>query len=320
MEEANENCCAVSRPVSEDASGKAAPQHIKKSSQAQTTQDMVRIEGGSFLMGTNSKEGFPADGEGPIRKMNVDSFYMDPYTVTNAEFKTFIDETGYQTDAERFGWSFVFYMLISEETMKTVDQKVQNTPWWYVVNGADWAHPEGPETTIADRLDHPVVHISWNDTQAYCAWSGKRLLTETEWEYAARGGLQQKTYAWGDELTPNDEHYCNIWQGTFPEENTLADGYLSTAPVHSFPPNGYGLYQMAGNVWEWCSDWFAINIHHRGGKDNPQGAEDGETRVMRGGSYLCHKSYCNRYRVAARSANTPDSSTGNLGFRTAKDV
>lgn len=320
MEQANKSCCAASRNSKQDMSVDQVSQKLKTSSKKHSTNDMVRIEGGEFLMGTNSKTGFPADGEGPIRKIKVDAFYIDPYTVTNAEFKTFIDETQYKTDAERFGWSFVFYKLLSEATLKTVDQKVHQTPWWYVVQGANWAHPEGPESTIADRLDHPVIHISWNDAQAYCEWAGKRLPTEAEWEYAARGGLQQKMYPWGDELTPNGEHYCNIWQGAFPETNTLEDGYLGTAPVNSYPPNGYGLYQVAGNVWEWCSDWFATNIHQRGGKDNPKGANNGESRVMRGGSYLCHHSYCNRYRVAARSSNTPDSSTGNLGFRCAKDA
>jgi len=320
MEKENKSCCAASRESQQDVSTDRPSQKIKKSRREHITDDMVFIEGGQFLMGTNSKEGFPADGEGPIRKITIDSFYIAPYTVTNAEFKAFIDETGYKTEAEHFGWSFVFYKLISEETLKTVKQKVQQTPWWYVVQGADWAHPEGPESTIDDRLDHPVIHISWNDAQAYCKWAGMRLPTESEWEYAARGGLQQKMFPWGDELTPNGEHYCNIWQGTFPEENTKEDGYLGTAPVHSFPPNNYGLYQVAGNVWEWCSDWFATNIHKRGGKDNPKGAEDGDSRVMRGGSYLCHHSYCNRYRAAARSSNTPDSSTGNLGFRVVKDV
>lgn len=230
MEKQNKSCCAASRESQQDISTDRPSQKIEKSSREHTTDDMVFIEGGQFLMGTNSKEGFPADGEGPIRKITIDSFYIAPYTVTNAEFKAFVDETDYKTEAEHFGWSFVFYKLISEETLKTVKQKVQQTPWWYVVQGADWAHPEGPESTIEDRLDHPVIHISWNDAQAYCEWAGMRLPTEAEWEYAARGGLQQKMFPWGDELTPNGEHYCNIWQGNFPEENTKEDGYLGTAP------------------------------------------------------------------------------------------
>lgn len=278
------------------------------------------IPGGKFLMGTNVGDGFPEDGEAPIHNVRVRPFKMARHTVTNAQFRDFIQATGYVTDAEKFGWSFVFYMFVSEETKRSVKQKVQGTPWWWVVEGATWDHPEGPDSNMADRMDHPVVHVSWNDATAYCDWAGVRLPTEAEWERAARGGLEQKRYPWGDELVPGGEHQCNIWQGDFPQTNTEDDGYTGTAPAVSFPPNGYGLYNMSGNVWEWCSDWFATNIHKRGGKDNPAGPDSGESRVIRGGSYLCHHSYCNRYRVAARSANTPDSSTGNMGFRVVYDA
>lgn len=308
------NCCAASRP--DNKKMKIAPQqNVKSSGNKVSYDDMVYIPGGSFLMGTNQKEGFPADGEGPIRKVKVDPFYMDAHTVTNAQFKAFIADTGYITEAEQYGWSFVFYHFISPQTAEKVKQKVQGTPWWWVVEGAVWNHPAGPDSTIEGRMDDPVVHVSWNDAQAYCDWADKRLPTEAEWEFAARGGLEQKTYPWGDELTPNGLHQCNIWQGTFPETNNKEDGYIGTAPAKSFPANGFGLYNMSGNVWEWCSDWFSKNIHRRGGRDNPKGPETGEARVMRGGSYLCHHSYCNRYRVAARTSNTPDSSTGNIGFR-----
>ncbi|MUV37279.1 Formylglycine-generating enzyme [Lentibacillus sp. JNUCC-1] len=271
-------------------------------------------------MGTTSKEGFPDDGEGPIHKVKVDPFYMDIHTVTNRQFQRFIEATGYVTEAEQFGWSFVFYLFVDEADLGNVRQRVPGVPWWLVVDGATWAHPEGPHSSVEWRWDHPVVHVSWNDAQAYCQWAGLRLPTEAEWEFAARGGLKQNKYAWGDELTPGGEHYCNIWQGDFPRHNTGEDGFVGTAPAKSFPENGYGLYNVAGNVWEWCSDWFATNIHKRGGRDNPQGPDSGETRVMRGGSYLCHHSYCNRYRVAARTSNTPDSSTGNMGFRCVRDV
>jgi formylglycine-generating enzyme required for sulfatase activity len=167
------------------------------------------------------------------------------------------------------------------------------------------------------RLDHPVVHVSWNDIQAYCIWAGKRLPTEAEWEYAARGGLEGKLFPWGDELEPGGEHRMNVWQGAFPAENTGADGFHGTCPVDRFPPNGFGLHNMTGNVWEWCSDWFHPSFHTRDTRTNPQGPLRGASRSTRGGSYLCHHSYCERYRVAARNSLTPDSTTGNTGFRCA---
>ena len=281
---------------------------------------MIYLSGGDFLMGTSSSEGFADDGEGPVRNITVKPFYMDKFAVTNAQFTEFVEATDYKTEAEQFGWSFVFYSFISEDTAKKVQQTVAGTPWWAVVEGAYWKNPEGPDSTVKDRLNHPVVHISWNDALVYANWAGKRLPTEAEWEYAARGGLEQKIYVWGDTLTPNDEHQCNIWQGTFPNHNTVEDGYIGTAPVDAYQPNHYGLYNMAGNVWEWCSDWFTRSHEEKGGNINPQGPATGESRAMRGGSYLCHKSYCNRYRVAARSSNTPDSSTGNLGFRCVVDL
>lgn len=321
MNEPIKSCCAVSRTdIDEQKNVNLNRQTIQKPSDIIFREKMVTIPGGDFLMGTNEKEGFPADGEGPIRKIHVDPFLMDTTTVTNAEFKRFIEDTSYITDAEKYGWSFVFYMFLSPQTLKKATNRVKETPWWIVVDGATWGHPEGPDSHIDDRMHHPVIHISWNDALAYCEWTGKRLPTEAEWEFAARGGLEQKRYPWGDELHPNGEHYCNIWQGKFPETNEAEDGYAGTAPVDAFSANGFGLYNVSGNVWEWCSDWFAKNIHKRGGRSNPVGPDTGETRVMRGGSYLCHKSYCNRYRVAARSSNTPDSSTGNIGFRCAASI
>nr|WP_242339139.1 formylglycine-generating enzyme family protein [Streptomyces formicae] len=261
---------------------------------------MIDLPGGRFLMGTDDPDGFPADGEGPVREVEVAPFRIAPTAVTNAQFATFVKATGHVTEAERFGFSFVFAGLLSDE-LAAASRPVAAVPWWRAVPGATWRHPEGPGSSFADRQNHPVVHVSWNDAQAYCAWSGTRLPTEAEWEYAARGGLEQRRYPWGDELTPGGRHMCNIWQGEFPSHNTRDDGHLGTAPVKSYRPNGYALYNVVGNVWEWCADWFTPD----------------EARVMRGGSYLCHDSYCNRYRVAARSSNTPDSSTGNIGFRVA---
>lgn len=287
---------------------------------ARAKEGMVLIPGGEFLMGTDSAEGFPADGEGPVRKVKVDPFYISPYAVTNAQFKAFVDDTGYVTEAEKFGWSYVFHLLVSDKVKQTVTKVPKETPWWYVVEGAYWAKPEGEDSDIEDRMNHPVVHITWNDAQAYCRWSGTRLPTEAEWEFAARGGLEQKTYPWGDLLKPDGQHRCNIWQGKFPVKNNASDGYIGTAPVDAYPPNGYGLYNVSGNVWEWCADWFSPRYHLETESINPKYTRPTGSRSMRGGSYLCHRSYCNRYRVAARSSNTPDSSSGNLGFRVAADV
>jgi formylglycine-generating enzyme required for sulfatase activity len=180
---------------------------------------------------------------------------------------------------------------------------------------AYWAQPEGPPSAILDRLDHPVVHVSWNDAKACCQWSQTRLPTEAEWEMAARGGLEQACYPWGSELTPDGRHLCNIWQGNFPDRNTLDDGYLGTAPVYAYEPNGFGLHDVVGNVWEWCEDVFSPRYHHITAATDPLYQESGPSRSLRGGSFLCHDSYCNRYRVAARSSNTPDSSASNTGFR-----
>ncbi|AZN40766.1 formylglycine-generating enzyme family protein [Paenibacillus albus] len=282
--------------------------------------NMILLPGGTFLMGTEDAEGFPDDGEGPIREVELSPFYIDSCTVTNAEFAEFVRRTGYITEAERYGWSYVFHLFVPERVRASESRPVPGLPWWLAVNGASWHRPEGAGSSIEERLDHPVIHISWHDAHRYAQWSGKRLPTEAEWEYAARGGLAQKRYPWGDLLKPGGEHRCNIWQGKFPDKDNASDGYAGTAPVRAFPPNGYGLYQTVGNVWEWCSDWFSRAPAAPGGANNPKGPRNGSSRVMRGGSYLCHNSYCNRYRVAARSSNTPDSSTGNLGFRCAADA
>lgn len=268
-------------------------------------------------MGTNSREGYPSDGEGPVRTVRLEPFWMDSTVVSNAQFARFVSATGYVTEAERFGWSHVFAGLLPHDFPPT--RAVAETPWWRQVHGADWRHPEGPRSSLDRRLDHPVLHVTWHDALVYCQWAAKRLPTEAEWEYAARGGLEQQRYPWGDQLTPAGRHRMNVWQGTFPGVDTGEDGYRGTAPVDAFEPNGFGLWNMTGNVWEWCSDWFSpgypLMARKRGLRDNPTGPAAGDRRVMRGGSYLCHRSYCFRYRVAARSSNTPDSSTGNLGFR-----
>ena len=271
-------------------------------------------------MGSEDRDAFPADGEDPVRSVTVNPFYIDQAHVTNEQFAEFIRSTRYRTEAERFGWSFVFYQFVPTVIARRVQQAVKGAEWWWPVKGAQWNRPNGPGSNLKGRRDHPVAHVSWNDANEYAAWAGKRLPTEAEWEYAARGGLEQARFPWGDELTPDGEHRCNIWQGEFPEKNTLEDGYHGTAPARAFKPNGFGLHNVAGNVWEWCSDWFNPVFHRTGPSLNPEGPPNGQARVIRGGSYLCHVSYCNRYRVAARSSNTPDSTTGNLGFRCAADA
>jgi sulfatase modifying factor 1 len=286
-------------------------------------EGMVVLPGGEFLMGTDDAEGFPADGEGPVRRVRLEPFAVDRTAVTNAQFAAFVRATGYRTETERIGWSYVFHHFLTPRARGRVVGSVAEAPWWLAVKGAFWAKPEGPDSSLRGRHDHPVVHVSWNDALAYCAWAGKRLPTEAEWEYAARGGLEQRRFPWGDELEPGGEHRCNVWQGRFPRLNTAADGYAGTCPADAFPSNGFGLHNVSGNVWEWCADRWSTTHHRReapgGVWENPTGPETGEARVLRGGSYLCHSSYCNRYRVAARSKNTPDSATGNMGFRCAAD-
>lgn len=312
-------CCmpAAGRSVVE-VEGSHAAADAPREHAAVIQSRMVPLPGGAFLMGTDSSEGFPLDGEGPVREVTVDPFAIDRKPVTNELFARFIAATGYRTEAEVFGWSFVFWShLPASRFSELVQDTVAAAPWWCKVNGARWDSPEGPGSDVRKRGDHPVVHVSWNDAIAFCGWSGQRLPTEAEWEYAARGGLTGKTYPWGDKLRPEGKHRCNIWQGEFPKHDTGEDGYAGTCPVEAYPPNGYGLYSVTGNTWEWINDWFSADFHRTAARDNPSGPGEGTNRVTKGGSFLCHKSYCNRYRVAARSSNSPDSSTSNTGFRCA---
>ncbi|MFJ6532759.1 formylglycine-generating enzyme family protein [Microbacterium sp. NPDC091662] len=272
---------------------------------------------GTFLMGDSSGDRNPGDGELPVHPVHLDAFEIDATTVTNADFARFVADTGYRTEAETYGYSAVFHLAVAADPEDSMDP-AGGTPWWSGVRGADWAHPGGRRSDLRSLDDHPVVHISWNDAQAYCMWAGRRLPTEQEWEYAARGGLDRARYPWGDEAVDEGGWRLNIWQGVFPRTNTAEDGWLTTAPVRSFLPNAYGLWQCVGNVWEWCADAFDTDAYRRAATGTAAPVDPGPdaARVLRGGSYLCHASYCNRYRNSARSANTPDSSMGNAGFRT----
>lgn len=282
---------------------------------------MNRVPAGSFSMGSDDPAAVAGDGEGPVRKVCLDDFHIASKVVSNAEFDRFIRESGYVTDAERFGWSYVFGGFVDEAKAEVVGS-VPTAPWWRGIRGADWRCPEGPGSDIEARMDHPVVHVSWNDAVTFCRWAGTRLPSEAEWEKAARGGLHQRRYSWGDELSPGGIHQCNIWQGEFPDHDTGEDGYEGTAPVDAFSPNGYGMFNMIGNVWEWCSDWWSADWHRPIRPEtrvNPRGPIAGNAKVLKGGSYLCHDSYCNRYRLSARTSAPPDSTTGHTGFRTAAD-
>jgi formylglycine-generating enzyme required for sulfatase activity len=249
----------------------------------------------------------------------VKPFAVDPHAVTNAWFAAFVEATGYVTEAERFGWSFVFYGLLPNDSQPT--RGVVGATWWRAVDGASWRCPEGPGSNLDGRERHPVVQVSLNDARAFATWAGGRLPTEAEWEYAARGGLGDVRYPWGDGEPDDGNHFpCNIWQGSFPDRNTAADGYLSTCPVDAFAPNGFGLFNMCGNVWEWCDQPFRIRSTRRALRAADADAVEKGLMLTKGGSYLCHRSYCHRYRIAARTGNTPDSATGHIGFRVVFDL
>ena len=282
--------------------------------------DLVALDAGTFVMGTDDPRGYRDDGEGPAHPVDVGAHAIGRHAVTNDRFGAFVAATGHRTTAERLGDSFVFAGLLPDDFPPT--RGVAAAPWWRLVEGADWRHPEGPQSDVASRGDHPVVHVSWDDAVAFCAWSGTRLPTEAEWERAARGGHPdgRAHYPWGQEREPGGAHRMNTYQGAFPQEDRGEDGWRGTCPVGTFPPNGLGLHEVTGNVWEWCADWFDPTYYRRSPRTDPRGPDRGRARVMRGGSYLCHESYCWRYRVDARSANTPDSTAGNIGFRVAADA
>uniref|UniRef100_A0A8C4REL9 Sulfatase modifying factor 1 n=1 Tax=Eptatretus burgeri TaxID=7764 RepID=A0A8C4REL9_EPTBU len=306
-----------SREVWEDETLAAASKYSAEANQGNYAE-MKLVQEGVFTMGTDQPV-IPADGEGPARHVYMSSFYMDTHETSNAEFERFIQATSYVTEAEKFGDSFVLESQLSDAVKNDITQAVAAAPWWLPVKGADWRHPEGPDSDIIHRMDHPVIHVSWNDAVAFCTWAGKRLPTEAEWEFACRGGLEDRLFPWGNKEMPHGQHRMNIWQGDFPEVDDGEDGFPGTAPVFSFPSNGYGLHNMVGNVWEWTADWWETR-HTSSPSRNPTGPANGKDKVKKGGSFMCHRSYCFRYRCGARSQNTPDSSAGNLGFRCLADL
>jgi formylglycine-generating enzyme len=300
--------------------------------------DMIALPGGRFAMG--SDRFYPE--EAPVRRVRVDGFRIDATPVTNSQFARFVTETGYQSFAETApdpkdypGMDPELAQpgsLVFQRTSQPVNTD-DFSQWWHFTPGADWRHPLGPESASTRLDDHPVVHIAWEDALAYARWAGKDLPTEAEWEYAARGGLESKDFAWGDELTPDGVHLANTWQGLFPFANQLADGWERTSPVRTYPPNGYGLYDMIGNVWEWTSDWYGAPKVERKAKGdcctipNPRGGRERDSfdpctpeitiprKVIKGGSHLCAPNYCQRYRPAARHPQAIDTSTSHVGFR-----
>ncbi|XP_002155473.3 formylglycine-generating enzyme isoform X1 [Hydra vulgaris] len=277
---------------------------------------LVEFQGGDFIIGTD-KPVFPDDGESPAREVSIQPFAIDMYEVSNGEFREFVKETGYKTEAETYGNSFVMEYFLSEEVNKGITEAVQGAPWWLPVKGANWKNPEGPGSNLINRLSHPVVHVSWNDALAYCRWKGKRLPTEAEWEFACSSGEDDMLFPWGNEFRPHGTFKANIWTGKFPNENTAEDGYNGTAPVNMFVQNNKKLCNMVGNVWEWVADWWHTD-HSKEHQKDPYGPPSGDKKVKKGGSFMCSKNYCYRYRCASRSYNTPDSGSSNLGFRCAK--
>jgi len=307
-------CCV---PDKAETAPAAAPRILAVGAAASAPSNLVEISASSFTMGNAFTDAVAADGEGPVRRVSLDAFSIAPTTVTNGEFGDFVRATRYVTDAERLGHSFVFYLQVPSEARTQIRQVAKDLPWWLPIADASWQRPEGPGSHIYQRLNHPVVHVSWNDAQAYCAWAGARLPTEAQWECAARGGLEGRRFPWGDVLAANGAPRCHVWRGVFP--NAPATGWWPQ-PIAAADgeANGYGLFNVCGNVWEWCADWFSPAYHRETATDNPLFTGATGRRSMRGGSYLCHDSYCNRYRVAARGSNTPDSSSSNLGFRLAR--
>ncbi|MDA9865057.1 formylglycine-generating enzyme family protein [bacterium] len=307
-------CCTPARTGPSNA---ARPRPDVAQGTPETDQsDVVSIPGGRTLLGTNTPF-LAVDGEAPLKHKKLKPYKIDASAVTNARFKAFVQATGYVTEAERLGDSFVFETHVLPDAPPS--PAVVASPWWRVILGASWKAIYGPGSEAALQADHPVVHVSWNDATAFAQWAGGRLPTEAEWEHAARGGLGDVQFPWGNKEPNETDHFpCNIWQGRFPKTDLAEDGFAGTAPAQSFKPNSFGLYNMVGNVWEWTSEPFRV----RSLKKSVARAHAGKEgfKLSKGGSFLCHASYCYRYRIAARTGNSPDSSTGHTGFRLVYDA
>ena len=322
---------------------------IKKEEQISQIPGMVWIPGGIYDMGASDSDRMALSHEKPKHTVKVDGFYMDETEVTNAQFSKFIEATNYITTAERpVDWDLIKQQLppgtpkphdslllpgslLFKKTKESVPNLYDFSQWWRWTNGANWKQPEGKGSSIDEKDNHPVVHVSYEDAMAYCNWVGRRLPTEAEWEFAARGGKRDKIYFWGD-LTDKLSSYVNSWEGEFPVDNTQADGFEKSAPVKTYPPNGYGLYEISGNVWEWTSDWYSSQYYQyckdNSITNNPKGPKEAfnpnnpyiDERIIRGGSFLCNASYCASYRVSSRMATDPNTSLEHLGFRTVMDL
>jgi sulfatase modifying factor 1 len=277
--------------------------------------NVVWLDGGKSHVGTNTPE-IKEDGEYPPYKVIIKPFGLSKIAVTNEMFASFVGATNHKTDAETIGWSYVFLGQMGLPN----DTRPSELSWWNAVEAVNWTCPQGVGSSYKDMLNHPVVHVTHRDAKAYARWADARLPNEAEWEFAARGDQPKARYPWGDD-EPDDEFgiYCNIWQGQFPNINTVKDGHYGTAPVDSFEPNDYGLYNLSGNVWEWCDERYRVRRVSKSAKQRNAEASTNDDRVLKGGSFLCHKSYCWRYRIAARSGRSSDTSTSNIGFRVAYD-
>ena len=308
------SCCTLGRPTDSFEISPYYPLNSSLEDADIVALDLVAIPGGHTHVGT-SKSVISGDGETPKRKVKLKSYKIGATTVTNNQFAAFVRATGYVTEAERIGNAGVFRGLLRDKHIEAPSKPA--FPWGAIINEASWRAPEGPKSALDGRGDHPVVQISQKDAMAYCKWAGGRLPSEAEWEYAARGALPDPRFPWGDDEPSDNKVFCNIWQGRFPDQNTELDGYYGTAPVRSFEPNGYGLYNMVGNVWEWTSEQFRVRSLSRGAKvRNAQAAKENQI-IIKGGSFLCHVSYCYRYRIVARHPLEFSSAMSNVGFRIA---